>query len=144
MRDVSEDEEMQFESPGGQAETGIERSEALDQGNDHFPSDELPLSAQGASNGHFQQQTLDSYFCERCRKQLPVHNRAEHDDWHFAKELAKEMQEEQRSSSDLPRPSHQMSKPAPGRGRGRPSGGGGSGRPAVAEKGQKKLAFGKG
>jgi DNA polymerase eta len=146
-RDDSENEEMQIESPvdkNGDLETHVEPMEESDQQYGHFPSDNLPPSAQGASKGHFQQQILDSYFCEQCRKQFPMDEQAEHEDWHFAKELAKEMQEEQGSNSNKPRPPHQPSKPASGRGRGRPSRGGGSGSSAAGEKGQKKLAFGKG
>lgn len=145
MRDHSESEDVPVESHGGDAETDVEPSEALVPEDGHFPSAELPPSAQGVPNGHFQQQSLEYYFCERCHKRVSMDDQAEHEDWHFAKELAREIQEEQRSSSNTPRPSNQIPKTTPGRGRGRgkPSAAGGSGRSA-AEKGQRKLAFGKG
>lgn len=144
-RDHSESDEVPVEFPGnegGNAEIDVEPFEALLSEDGHFPSDELPPSAQGVPHSHVQQQSLDSYFCEGCHKRVPMDDQAEHEDWHFAKELSKQMQDEQRSNSNTPRPSHQVPKPTPGRGRGRPSAAGGSGR-SVAEKGQKKLAFGR-
>jgi DNA polymerase eta len=107
----------------------------------HSTDEVLPPSAQGASNEHLHQQTLESYFCDRCRTQVPMTNQEEHSDWHYAKDLSKELQAEDRSSSVTPR--HQpASKSNPGRGRGRPSTANVSGK--GTEKGQRKLAFGKG
>ena len=78
--------------------------------------------------------------CQRCRKNIRLIDQSEHLDWHFAKDLAKELQDQEEPPPPPP------SKPSPtnplalARGRGRP--------PAVSssklEKGQKRLAFGKG
>lgn len=89
------------------------------------------------------QHTLDAdtYICNRCQKRLPTPNRAEHEDYHFAKDL----QNEQSPARPPPKPvplatlNHSSSSSATRpKGRGRP--------PAAAnlgpEKGQKKLAFG--
>ncbi|TID23310.1 DNA/RNA polymerase [Venturia nashicola] len=143
-RDHSENEDAPAESPGsesGNAEVGVEPFELIEDA--HFLSDELPPSAQGVPRNHSHQQLLESYFCERCHKKVSIAEQTEHEDWHFAKKLSRQMQDEQRSGSNTPRTSHQIPKPTPGRGRGRPSTAGGSGRSA-AEKGQKKLAFGRG
>lgn len=101
------------------------------------------------------QPKIETYFCDRCSKDIPVDTQSEHTDWHFAKDLAKEMQESERtdrnpSSSSAaiahgPSTQHSSnSRPPGGRGRGRPPG-----RPPAhaikgTEKGQKTLAFGKG
>ncbi|KAF1945716.1 DNA/RNA polymerase [Clathrospora elynae] len=94
------------------------------------------------------QQKPDTYFCARCNIHLPPSEKAEHDDYHFALDLSKEMRHEERNPA--PPLAAQTGRKAPGgskpaRGRGRPPGsgagrgGGGSG----AEKGQAKLAFGR-
>jgi DNA polymerase eta len=102
---------------------------------------ELPPSAQGSAISHLRQQTIDSYFCERCKVYIPIPNQDEHTDWHFAKDLSKELQAEDKSNSNTPRP-EAGGRPTPSRGRGKTHGAGASGK--GAEKGQLKLAFGKG
>jgi DNA polymerase eta len=101
----------------------------------------LPPSAQGTVNTLLHQQTLDTFFCERCKTHVSSAIQEEHGDWHYAKDLAKELQAEDRSSSNTPR-SSTVPKSQPSKGRGRPAGGSASVK--GAEKGQKKLAFGKG
>ncbi|KAF1988776.1 DNA/RNA polymerase [Aulographum hederae CBS 113979] len=98
------------------------------------------------------QQSLDSYFCTRCKSDIPLTEQAEHEDFHYAKDLAKQLQEEERDSTA--RTSAPKAKATPqasggGKGkRGRPVGGGGpagSGKTGTGtEKGQRRLAFGKG
>lgn len=81
------------------------------------------------------QTSIEQFFCSRCNKSLPLEEKVEHDDWHFAKDLQSEERAAPTSAS-APRP------PKPpthhkGRGRGRPP------KDALgrAEKGQKRLAF---
>lgn len=82
-----------------------------------------------------QQKTLDTFFCPRCNAHLPSNDKAEHEDFHFAMDLSKEMREEEKTAStNRQTPVDQK----PTRGRGRPPGGG-----RGAEKGQAKLAFGR-
>jgi DNA polymerase eta len=107
--------------------------------NNYFASNELPPSAQGATSQFLAQHTLDSYFCLRCHTHVSE-GQAEHDDWHFAKDLADEMRAEDQA---VPGAAHHVAKLPPPRGRGRPPGRNTSTR-KTAEKGQKTLAFGKG
>jgi DNA polymerase eta len=92
-----------------------------------------------------QQKTLDTYFCAQCNIHLPLHEKAEHVDYHFALDLSKEMRHEERNPNPAPNPRKAASAQKPSRGRGRPpgSGSGGGGRSSGAEKGQAKLAFGR-
>lgn len=95
------------------------------------------------------QQTLDTYFCAQCNIHLPSAERAEHEDYHFALDLSKEIRQEERNpppavvQSGKKTPLGQK----PARGRGRPPGSGagrGGGGAGGVEKGQAKLAFGRG
>ncbi|KAI4947242.1 hypothetical protein J4E91_006592 [Alternaria rosae] len=92
------------------------------------------------------QRPIETYFCSRCNLHLPPAEKAEHEDYHFALDLSKEMRQEERNPAPAP-----ARKGAGGsklsRGRGRPPGGGsgrGGGRGDGVEKGQAKLAFGRG
>lgn len=81
------------------------------------------------------QTILEQYYCPRCNKHMAAEDKAEHEDWHFAKDL------QSRDSAAAPVSLRPPAKPAAqqkGKGRGRPSGGTQGG----AEKGQRKLAFG--
>ncbi|PSN72144.1 DNA/RNA polymerase [Corynespora cassiicola Philippines] len=86
------------------------------------------------------QSILENFFCDRCNIYLPVTEKAEHADYHFAIDLSKEMRQEERnmpatsatSSGVVKTPAAQ--KP---RGRGRPPGS-----TKGAAKGQAKLRFG--
>ncbi|KAL1630377.1 DNA-directed DNA polymerase eta rad30 [Neofusicoccum ribis] len=131
-----------------------------------IPSDVPPPSAQPPSQPSFRQSehhatkttsatvtdtaaqpshqtTLDTFVCERCSTRLPVSQQAEHSDYHVAKDLAKQLQAEDRSAARSPAPPPQPSTTPRPRGRGKPAGSSGN---AVKgpEKGQMKLAFGKG
>jgi DNA polymerase eta len=95
------------------------------------------------------QQTPDTYFCPQCNIHLPSDERAEHEDYHFALDLSKEMRQGERHAP--PAAQNERRTPVaqkPMRGRGRPPGsgagrgGGGVGGGGV-EKGQAKLAFGR-
>lgn len=94
------------------------------------------------------QQTLDTYFCAQCNIHIPQAEKAEHEDYHFALDLSKEMRHEERNPP-IPLPSaanngrKNPSGQKPGRGRGRPPGSSGISRNGGAEKGQAKLAFGR-
>lgn len=99
-----------------------------------------PLQHHTNLSSSSRQKTIDTYFCPRCNIHLPPHEKPEHDDYHFALDLSREMRQEDRTVT-LP-PSVGAKKGAgaskPSRGRGRPPGGEG------VEKGQARLAFGKG
>jgi DNA polymerase eta len=90
------------------------------------------------------QKTLDTFFCDKCNMHLPVLEKAEHDDYHFAIELSKEMRHEDRvAAPPVSTTSHHHKTPVaqkPTRGRGRPPG---AARGGGGEKGQAKLAFGR-
>lgn len=92
-----------------------------------------------------QQKTLDTFFCPRCNAHLPIADQPQHNDFHFAMDLSKEMRHEERSGSASASAASGRKTPVgqkPGRGRGRPPGGGG-GAGRGSEKGQAKLAFGR-
>lgn len=95
-----------------------------------------------AQHGNLAQASLDTYFCAKCNIHLPTSEKNEHEDYHFALDLSKEMRQE-----DRPPPAQTDRKAAsnakPTRGRGRPPGGSGMSRSGGAEKGQAKLAFGR-
>ena len=83
-----------------------------------------------------QQATLDTYLCPRCSKPVPVEEKAEHEDFHFAQDLQDQQSPAQRPPpKPIPAPAASAQKP---KGRGRPPSAGKSG----VEKGQKRLAFG--
>ena len=89
------------------------------------------------------QQSLDTYFCDKCNMHLPTTEKAEHTDYHFAIDLSKVMRHEDRNAPPPAAGSvsgHHKTPVGlkPSRGRGRPPGGG-----RGAEKGQAKLAFGR-
>lgn len=79
----------------------------------------------------------EQLLCTRCNKSLALIEKAEHEDWHFAKDLQSEDVMVGPSNS-VPKPPLKPEIQHKGRGRGRPAGGT-AGR---AEKGQSKLAFG--
>jgi DNA polymerase eta len=90
---------------------------------------------------------IASYFCQDCGARIPESEKAEHQDWHFAKSLQAE--DAQQQSTVQPEmqpnrrpPGQQNSAPskrggAIGQGRGRPVH-----KPSKPEKGQRRLAFG--
>ncbi|KAI4931697.1 hypothetical protein J4E85_004293 [Alternaria conjuncta] len=88
------------------------------------------------------QRPPETYFCSRCNLHLPPVEKAEHEDYHFALDLSKEMRQEERNPTPAPaKKGAGGSKPS--RGRGRPPGNG-AGRGDGVEKGQAKLFFGRG
>ncbi|KAJ5979163.1 hypothetical protein N7501_002505 [Penicillium viridicatum] len=79
---------------------------------------------------------IPRFVCPRCSKSMVEYEKEEHDDWHFAKDLASQDREEAKGSQpSLPMKSSARGTTARGRG-GR--GGGSRGKP---EKGQMRLAF---
>ncbi|KAK3081130.1 hypothetical protein LTS18_009926 [Coniosporium uncinatum] len=138
--DFDHDEAVQADNQGLHIEEVQEQS--TNGGGDRYLAD-LPPSAQGVSTAAppLRQESIETYFCSRYNAQVPIERQPEHEDYHYAKDLAKELQQEERASA--PRPQSSTPKPQQPKGRGRPPG-------AVnvmskgMEKGQKKLAFGKG
>lgn len=90
-----------------------------------------------APPGEYNEPILLHYTCDRCSKVIPEHEREEHDDWHFAKDIelqdrqetktAQQQQQQQQQTPNGPRGSSSRGKS--GRNRGKP------------EKGQKRLFF---
>ena len=100
------------------------------------PSSDLPADHLRPPDQDLHQTSLDTYFCDRCSRSIPLEDKVEHEDFHFAQDL-----QNQHSSPSRPPP-----KPIPpakitkSKSRGRPpmTVGGSDG----VEKGQKRLAFG--
>ncbi|KAJ5104543.1 hypothetical protein NUU61_001890 [Penicillium alfredii] len=93
------------------------------------------LTGEASSDGQFES-TVPQFICSRCSKSFPEHDKAEHDDWHFAKDLAIQDRQDARNTQNnqpLPRTSSPRASSVRGRG-----GRGGRGKP---EKGQRRLAF---
>ena len=84
------------------------------------------------------QQSLDAYLCTKCSVNVPNANRAEHEDWHFAKHLQE--LEQAPSGLDLP-PSAGLNKVKSGRTSKKLRRGGGHAA-GSSETGQQKLSFG--
>jgi DNA polymerase eta len=98
----------------------------------------------------------NTYLCAKCHTRLPVDERQEHEDWHYAKDLEEQFREAEtihNTTAQEPAviiPNLQTTKqqstaiPTVKRGRGRPPGSHNisRGRGGASEKGQKKLAFG--
>jgi len=102
----------------------------------------FPPSCQTAGAEKLHQQTIDVYFCSGCNKSIPIESQAEHEDWHFAKDLSKQLQQQARGSQEVSRTiTSNQSRTLP-KGRGQPSGKITNAK--RVEKGQKTLAFGKG
>lgn len=87
---------------------------------------------------NLQQKALETFFCVKCNKRLPMGAKVEHDDYHFALDLSKEMRAEDRIVPNTMQTVRNTPASKPSRGRGRPPGSGRS-----VEKGQAKLAFGR-
>ncbi|KAJ5947693.1 hypothetical protein N7466_000708 [Penicillium verhagenii] len=77
---------------------------------------------------------IPQFTCERCDKSIPEYDKEEHEDWHFAKDLATQDRQEAR---DAQQQSHTPTSSLRANNRGR---GGRSGR-GKSEKGQMRLAF---
>ncbi|KAF4548856.1 impB/mucB/samB-like protein 4 [Elsinoe fawcettii] len=102
---------------------------------------DCPLST--STNGT---RSTNTYLCERCHKQIRKVEMAEHEDWHFARDMQRELalqeqkqrqQEQDQQQSAPTQPARATVQNVKGKGRGRPPG-----TALKAEKGQSKLAFG--
>ncbi|KAJ5462838.1 hypothetical protein N7475_007782 [Penicillium sp. IBT 31633x] len=78
---------------------------------------------------------IPQFICSRCSRSMPEYEKEEHDDWHFAKDLASQDREEAKVSHPPP-PTKNSARGTISRGRG--GRGGGRSKP---EKGQMRLAF---
>ena len=99
-------------------------------------SDGLPIAETIGRDLDGTKAAADAYTCSKCQASISIYEQAEHDDWHFAKDL----QAEDRIVSSSTHASHGIGavKPKavkPHKGPRKPGGG--------DEKGQKKLVFGK-
>lgn len=101
--------------------------------------------APSAPSAPMRQNSIEKYHCSRCNVHLPAFEKPEHDDWHFAKDLAEQLRAQEREAARMnARPAE-----SPGlvkkRGRGRPPGSvNGVKSGGEVEKGQRRLGFGKG
>ncbi|KAJ5833765.1 hypothetical protein N7474_002076 [Penicillium riverlandense] len=75
------------------------------------------------------------FTCHRCSQVIPEHERDEHEDWHFAKDLANQDREEARATQSQSQSQSRIATAPNARGRGSR---GSRGKP---EKGQRRLAF---
>jgi DNA polymerase eta len=91
------------------------------------------------------QPNVPTYSCAQCSLDFPLSEKAEHEDYHFALDLSKEMQQEDRNQAPQPIQTgiKTPSGAKPTRGGGKLPGSVGVGRPGRAEKGQAKLVFGR-
>lgn len=86
-----------------------------------------------------EERTVDMYTCVKCNVQIPTSEKTEHEDYHFALDLSKEMRATERAVPNMVQATRNTPvAPKPSRGRGRPPGAG-----RGVEKGQAKLAFGR-
>lgn len=93
-----------------------------------------------------QQADISTYFCKECGKNIQTSEREEHQDWHFAKQLAAR----ESAGPSIPRPQANSRPPGGPSAVGKPARGGasasakgrGASKAAKTEKGQKRLAFG--
>ena len=101
------------------------------------PPSPLPSHELRPPDGDPHQTSLETYFCSRCSKSMPIDDQAEHEDFHFAQDL-------QNQHSSPPPPSKPPDKPpikeSKSKGRGRPPMSVANGE--RMEKGQRRLAFG--
>jgi len=104
--------------------------------------DIIPPSSPAAEAEKLHQQTIDIYFCSDCNKSMPMESQAEHEDWHFAKDLSKQLQQQARGSQEARRTAASNQSGTHPKGRARPSGKVTNAK--RIEKGQKTLAFGNG
>ena len=56
------------------------------------------------SSAALQQTSIESYFCDRCSKDIAIKAKAEHDDWHFARDLQLQEQASHSSKADTHAP----------------------------------------
>ena len=54
------------------------------------------------STAALQQTSIESFFCDRCSKDVAINAKGEHDDWHFARDLQLQEQESRSAKSDTP------------------------------------------
>ena len=85
------------------------------------------------SSAALQQTSIESYFCDRCSKDVTIKAKAEHDDWHFARDLQLQEQVSHSSKADT----HALGSKKP-----QVSKSGNVSAYKKFEKGQSRLAFG--
>ena len=123
----------------------------FDHGMQNATNQELPLANKDRTNAPsaagilLHQRSITPYFCDRCQKAMPMEQREEHQDWHFAGELQK--QEQGQIYGDRPiaktMPESLNTSKASGNSK-RPGSNKGSGTASKSvEKGQSRLTFGR-
>lgn len=85
------------------------------------------------SSAPLQQTSIDSYFCDRCSKDVAIKAKAEHEDWHFARDLQLQEQVSHSSKADTHAPSSKKPQVTKS---------GNVSAYKTSEKGQSRLAFG--
>lgn len=133
--DSAEESDDAFESPPPRQQT----------------SDSTPPSAQPPTPLPHQLSS-ETYICPLCTTPIPQSHKTEHSDWHFAQDLAKQLQAEERANNNQQTPERRsISTPMSQKGskgeRGRPGSGGTAGKKGpgpgtgAVERGQARLAF---
>ena len=97
-RETSSDNTVEHSDPTDDVEDSITKSHDC-------PSEHEAETVQANSKNHqsfaaIQQTSLESYFCDRCSKDVAIKAKGEHDDWHFARDLQLQEQESHASNSD--------------------------------------------
>lgn len=101
-------------------------------------SEYLHSSTAGSSMNadNLNQQAITTYFCQACQATIPKHERDEHQDWHFAKDLQAQEEPSSNVAGERPSSRNDTSKAK----KGGPTSTRGP-RKQQPEKGQKRLAF---
>ncbi|KAK5198901.1 N-acetyltransferase eso1 [Exophiala xenobiotica] len=101
----------------------------------HEEDVEAQLGERSGHNNDLPERDIATYFCPACQKSINDSDRAEHEDWHFAKDL---------QAQDKPSVTGPTNSRPPGLSHAKPKRGGASsrGRGSKPEKGQSRLAFG--
>ncbi|KAK5259758.1 N-acetyltransferase eso1 [Exophiala xenobiotica] len=101
----------------------------------HEEDVEAQLGERSGHNNDLPERDIATYFCRACQKSINDSDRAEHEDWHFAKDL---------QAQDKPSVTGPTNSRPPGLSHAKPKRGGASsrGRGSKPEKGQSRLAFG--
>lgn len=109
----------------------------------HIPVDSSPPE-KTANDNQPPDLAPSTFTCDRCQKKLLLDQQEEHGDWHFARELQQEEQQQRVASATQERSQQrEVPRAKPMRGRGRPPGSGHMSSRGSAEKGQSRLAFGR-
>ena len=130
--EISSEDLVEHNDPNDDVENPIAKPH--DYLSEHESKKVQPHGNNYQSSAPQQQTAIDSYFCDRCSKNVATKAKAEHDDWHFARDLQLQEQVPQSSKADT----HAL----PGLKKPQVSKSGNVSAYKKFEKGQSRLAFG--